>query len=522
MVHVVIVSFPAPGHINPTLQFAKVLLQRGIQITFGTTVQAQAYIASSTTTDGISFATVSDGFDSEADVNNSEPHYPRRYERYGSASLAELIRSLTASGHPVDCVAFNFLLPWAARVAHEHGIPSALIWPQPVSVLALYYHYLFTCPESFADLSKEIQLPCLPPLVTEDLPSFFLPGNTHPHAIPMLREMFDNIHENKCGWAFTNSFDALEEDVIASLREHKINATGIGPLIPSLTPKTIKQAVKEAGKKEEIACNGAHEKPAISNDQNAASEEKKPEPSEQDNKPKKSELVEWLDAKPAGSVVYVSFGSIADVKSLQIDELAAGLMGIDHPFVWVIRPPADYPGFPAGFEDVVEKRGMVVRWCAQVEVLNHPAVGGFVTHSGWNSTLEGLVSGKPMVCVPQWSDQATNAKIVSHKWKTGLRGRKNDKGVIEREEFKRCVGLLMGEESGKEMRENAAKYKELAKLAIQEGGSSDLNIKAFIEALQPQPAVAAAPPPPPVEEHKERTMEVKPLETSDIPVPASA
>ncbi|CAN6487297.1 unnamed protein product [Victoria cruziana] len=519
MVHVVIVSFPAPGHINPTLQFAKVLFQRGIEITFGTTVQAQAYIASSTTIEGISFVTVSDGFDNESDVNNSEPHYPRRYEHYGSASLAELIRSLTASGRSVDCVAFNFLLPWAARVAHEHGIPSALIWPQPVSILALYYHYLFTCPDGFADLSKEIQLPCLPPLITEDLPSFFLPGNTHPHAIPMLREMFDNIHESKCSWAFINTFDALEEDVIASLQEHKIHATGIGPLIPSLTPKTIKQTVKEAIKKEEITCDGAHEKLAATN------EEKKPVPGEQENKPKKSELVEWLDAKPAGSVVYVSFGSIADVKSAQIDELAAGLMGIDHPFVWVIRPPADYPGFPTGFEEVVAKRGMVVRWCAQVDVLNHPAVGGFVTHSGWNSTLEGLVSGKPMVCVPQWSDQATNAKMVSHKWKTGLRGRKNDKGVIEREEFKGCVGVLMSEESGKEMRENAARYKELAKLAIHEGGTSDLNVKAFIDALQPHPAgEGTATAPPPVEE-QERMIDVdmKTLEsTSDIPVPASA
>ncbi|KAI8010908.1 UDP-glycosyltransferase 75C1 [Camellia lanceoleosa] len=127
---------------------------------------------------------------------------------------------------------------------------------------------------------------------------------------------------------------------------------------------------------------------------------------------------------------------------------------------------------------------MIVPWCSQLEVLSHPSLGYFVTHCGWNSTLESLASGVPVVAFPYWSDQRTNAKMLTEVWKTGVRVRANEEGIVESEEVKRCIEEVMGgEEIGQEIRRNAKKWKELTREAVKEGGSSDMNLKAFAEEI---------------------------------------
>ncbi|GLT80569.1 hypothetical protein SLA2020_520020 [Shorea laevis] len=123
---------------------------------------------------------------------------------------------------------------------------------------------------------------------------------------------------------------------------------------------------------------------------------------------------------------------------------------------------------------------MIVPWCSQVEVLSHPSVGCFLTHCGWNSTLEGLASGVPVVTVPQWADQGTNSKLVQDVWKTGIRMKRSEEGRVERDKIKRCLELVMGSE---EIRLSAKKWKDLAREAAMEGGSSDQNLKAFVDDL---------------------------------------
>ncbi|KAK9932974.1 hypothetical protein M0R45_020191 [Rubus argutus] len=128
----------------------------------------------------------------------------------------------------------------------------------------------------------------------------------------------------------------------------------------------------------------------------------------------------------------------------------------------------------------LEKIGMIVPWCSQVEVLSNPSMGCFVTHCGWNSSLESLVSGVPVVAFPQWSDQCTNAKLIEDTWKTGVRVELNEEGVVVGEELKRCMDLVIGSE---EMRRNAKKWKDLAREAVSEGGSSDNNLKVFMHEI---------------------------------------
>ena len=133
----------------------------------------------------------------------------------------------------------------------------------------------------------------------------------------------------------------------------------------------------------------------------------------------------------------------------------------------------------------LEQMGMMVPWCSQVEVLSHPSLGCFVTHCGWNSTLESLVLGVPMVAFPQRSDQGTNAKLIEDVWKTGVSVMVNKDGIVEGDEIRRCLELVVGDgERGEAIRRNAKKWTELAMEATNEvGSSSSINLKAFVDEI---------------------------------------
>ncbi|KAL7219773.1 hypothetical protein ACSBR2_012773 [Camellia fascicularis] len=206
---------------------------------------------------------------------------------------------------------------------------------------------------------------------------------------------------------------------------------------------------------------------------------------------KSREYIEWLNSKPQSSVVYISFGTMIVLPKQQKEEIAQGLLETHRPFLWVMRPKesreeekeVEDEGALSCMEEL-EQQVIIVPWCSQLEVLSHPSLGCFVTHCGWNSALESLASGVPVVAVPGWSDQGTNAKMMTEVWGTGVRVKANEEGIVESEEVKRCIEEVMGgEERGEEMRRNAKKWKELTREAVKEGGSSDLNLKAFVEEI---------------------------------------
>uniref|UniRef100_A0A0V0GIR6 Putative ovule protein n=1 Tax=Solanum chacoense TaxID=4108 RepID=A0A0V0GIR6_SOLCH len=118
-----------------------------------------------------------------------------------------------------------------------------------------------------------------------------------------------------------------------------------------------------------------------------------------------------------------------------------------------------------------------------MEVLFHKSIGCFVSHCGWNSTLEALSLGVPMVAMPQWSDQPTNAKFISDVWQTGVRVKAGENGVVNRDEIASSIREVMREEKGIMLKENANKWKKLAKEAVDEGGSSDKNIEEFLKLV---------------------------------------
>ncbi|KAI8559009.1 hypothetical protein RHMOL_Rhmol04G0140800 [Rhododendron molle] len=151
-------------------------------------------------------------------------------------------------------------------------------------------------------------------------------------------------------------------------------------------------------------------------------------------------------------------------------------------FLWVVRA-SEESKLPSNFVAETSEKGLVVNWCPQLQVLSHQAVGCFLTHCGWNSTLEAMSLGVPMVAMPQWTDQTTNAKYIVDVWDVGVRVKVNDKGIITREEVVLRIEEVMEGERGDELRRNAGRWKELAKEAMDKGGSSDKNIEEFVSEL---------------------------------------
>ena len=199
-------------------------------------------------------------------------------------------------------------------------------------------------------------------------------------------------------------------------------------------------------------------------------------------KPNAEACIKWLDAKKIGSVVYVSFGSLATLDEHQMEEVASGLMKSDCYFFCVVRA-SEESKLPSNFINQMSEKVLIVNWGPQLEVLAHESVGCFMTHCGWNSTLEALSLGVPLVAMPQWTDQTTNAKFIVELWQVGVRVKVDEKGIVTREEIENCVKQVMEGETGKELKRNAVKWKELAKVAMDEGGSSDKNIDEFVSQL---------------------------------------
>ncbi|XP_006658425.2 DIMBOA UDP-glucosyltransferase BX9-like isoform X1 [Oryza brachyantha] len=193
--------------------------------------------------------------------------------------------------------------------------------------------------------------------------------------------------------------------------------------------------------------------------------------------------LEWLDKQEAESVIYVSFGSLASMDPEEILETAWGLVDSQMPFLWVIRPNmvqgSLQVGLPDGFEEATRGSGMVVSWAPQQDVLKHQAVGGFWTHNGWNSTLESICDGVPMICRPQFADQMINARYVEEVWKIGF----ELEGKLERGMIERALRKLMCSEGGNEMRQRAKDLKKKATTCVEKGGSSKTAIDMLVNRI---------------------------------------
>lgn len=199
--------------------------------------------------------------------------------------------------------------------------------------------------------------------------------------------------------------------------------------------------------------------------------------------------IEWLNHQTPSSVIYISFGSLIALSDQQFESIATALKNNNRPFLWVVkgseirRTSDGVGGLPSEFLEETKDQGIVVPWSPQTKVLAHPAIACFLTHCGWNSMLEAVASGVPMIAYPQWTDQPTNAKLIADVLKVGVRLRPESNGVVTAEEVEKCIKEVMGGARSEEFKNNALEFKRTARLATAGGGSSDRNIQVLVDEI---------------------------------------
>ncbi|XP_073135716.1 phloretin 4'-O-glucosyltransferase-like [Henckelia pumila] len=460
--HFLIISIPLQSHINPLLQLAKNLSRGGANVTFATTISGLRQIQDRLPhLQNLSYVSFSDGHDEEKPFAGGDfSRYLIDLRRVGSQDVVKLLHKFAGEGQPATCLVYSFLLPWVAAVAREMGLASAFLAIQSAATFAIIDKFFnrdngiyvrgIYCNGIDSSFSCHIQ--SLPLFSFDDMPAFLLPD--HPFSsimIPMLREHVEELEKGPESFVFLNTFEELEQEAIKEF-DQKYNVFAVGPLIPSAFSDGNDSTDKSFGGD---LCSKTGE----------------------------TNYFEWLDSKQERSVVFVAFGSIVVLNKEQQDEILNGLVESGRPFLCVIRPSKNQEE-----EEMLKiqndgDHGLIVPWCSQIEVLSHGSIGCFVTHCGWNSVSESIVSGVPMVGFPQTADQFTNAKLVEEVWAIGVKTRTKQGNVVERGELKECLDVVMGDDvRGKEIRKNACKLKDLAVTAVKNiGGSTYKNFKRILE-----------------------------------------
>ncbi|KAH6768352.1 hypothetical protein C2S51_013688 [Perilla frutescens var. frutescens] len=465
-VNVLIVTFPGQAHINPALQLAKNLAKRGVSVTFLTSLYAlrRRRISSSSSSSSsssfcnlIDFVSFSDGYDDGWSVT---PQFVSALRDHGSKAVEDAVAAKRREGRPFTRLIYTLSVPWAGAAAHRLDLPATLLWIQPAILFGVYFHYFNNNFDAIAADNEVIDLPGLPVLERRDLPSFLLPSTPSKFVLATFKENFENLDRDNHPTVLVNSFDALEAEALRVMSNY-CRLMAVGPLIPS--------AYLDGGDDHDHdpnsdVCFGGDLIPAW------------------------EDYEQYLDSKEEKSLVYVAFGSYTELSKPQMEEIAKGLITSGKPFLWVIRGSENKEKLDQLFScrEELEKQGKIVGWCNQLAVLAHPCVGCFVTHCGWNSTLESIASGVPMVLFPQWTDQATNAKLIQDFWRTGVRVMTPEKGgPVEGHEMKRCIEIVMaGGERGEQIRREAKKWRDLGKGAMKEdGGPSHANLHIFIKLI---------------------------------------
>ncbi|PIA29592.1 hypothetical protein AQUCO_05800019v1 [Aquilegia coerulea] len=428
--HVLVVTYPTQGHINPLLQFSKRLVSKGdLKVTLAITlfVANSMKLPSTTNHSNIQIKTFSDGFDQMgSEQADTVEAYLNRFKIVGSQTLRDLITkqqqqqqqlicycssTSTASSPPPPpppplrngefmapfcCVIYDPFLPWALDVAKEFSLLGAPFFTQSCAVNSIYFHVqqgLLSVPLATTAAGTVISLPGLPPMEVSDLPSFISDYESYPSVRYLVLNQFSNI--NKADWIFVNIFHMLEHEVVNWMSK-LLPIRTIGPTVPSVYLDNRVEGDNDYGLNL--------------------------------FEPSRNTCIDWLNTKEIKSVVYVSFGSLAVLKAEQMEQLAWALIGCNYNFLWVVRA-LELNKLPTNFSQQSSEKGLVVTWCPQLEVLCHQALGCFT-------------------------------------------------------DIETCIREVMEGEKGEEIMRSANTWKILAKEAVDKGGSSDSNIEEFVNTLQ--------------------------------------
>ncbi|KAE9607795.1 hypothetical protein Lal_00013403 [Lupinus albus] len=440
---ILMVTMPYQGHLNPMLNLGKQLVSKGFHVTLITTEDGRHRMKQNLHNSEVQFEFFSDGLSLDFDRSNGDALI-NSINVQGSKNLFTLLTRLTKV-HNYSCVIVNPFVPFAIDVIADHGIPCAMLWIQASALYSIYYRYYKNI-DSFPNLedpNEKVHLPSFPVFDVRDLPSFMLPSSP-PHFGAYMNDLFQSL--DKVKWVLGTSFYEIEEDIVKSMDSLK----PIYPIGPSVSPFLL-------GKKETTDFRA-------------------------DMWNVEDSCIEWLDNKQPSSVIYISFGSITVLSQKQMNSLATTLKNSNKSFLWVIRSDdSNASELPLEFLEETKGRGLVVKWSPQEKVLMHPSVACFISHCGWNSTLETLVTGVPIICYPDWTDQRTNAMLIENVFKNGVNLKCDEDMVASTEEIERCIRKVMEGPSAFKIKKKAMEIKESAMKSLQDGGTSHQNLDKFIK-----------------------------------------
>ncbi|XP_020217274.1 7-deoxyloganetic acid glucosyltransferase [Cajanus cajan] len=466
--HVLVFAGPVKANVNSMLKLAQLLALHRFHVTFLNTDHIHQRLrrfanieALSQTYPTLHFKTIPDGL-------------PHDHPRSGHHALADLYASMNShakplltdillSPHPnptVTClIADGFLASLTADVADQLRIP--LVHFRAISVSCFWT--FFCAPILFQsnqlpikgeeDMDRIITtIPGMENLLRcRDLPSFYR-GVQSDTVKPLKSSVFESHQTLRARALILNTFEDLDGPVLSQIRDKIPRVFAIGPLHAQLNCRTESNAKTTPS----TACFWEVDRTCLT----------------------------WLDSQALKSVIYVSFGSITTMTRERLMEFWHGLVNSKKRFLWVMRHDLvagednDYR-IPEELEEGTKERGFIVGWAPQEEVLAHKAIGGFLTHSGWNSTLESLVAGVPMICWPYFADQQVNSRFVSEVWKLGL----DMKDVCDRHVVENMVNDLMDHRK-EEFQRSAQEMAMLAHKSLIPGGSSYHSLHQLIRYIK--------------------------------------
>eukprot|EP01018_Ginkgo_biloba_P036058 Gb_05353 [translate_table: standard] len=472
--HAVIVPLPAQGHINPMMHLAQKLVKEdGFLITFVNTdfihariVQAKKKMKSTlhyhVDETNIRLMSIPDGLGPQDNRTSDIPKLFRSLENSMVPSLDKLIQEINEKEeHKVTCLIVDLWVHFLLDVAKRYDIRRAALYPGLTATCALCYNSPTLVSSNILpsngvpEENKMVKyLPFMPPLYSAHLPWLCGRNKTDNEWLLQL-EQRTTAKMRDIEWTLFNSFYDLEAPVIDEFSK-QVGVLPIGPLIP---PQFLEY--------------GDLDQKRTANNTGLWTEE--------------LECLDWLDRQSPCSVIYVSFGSLAIFSATQLEELALGLEATQKPFLWVVRNDlmnGTTVALPSGFIERTRDCGCLVSWAPQLCVLSHPSIACFLTHCGWNSALESISMGVPMICWPYYADQFLNRTYIVEVWKVGVDLNANEDGLIEKDAISAAVKTLLVEKKGGEIKKRVTKLKESCRAAVKEGGSSYVNYKLFVNAMK--------------------------------------
>ncbi|XP_034673674.1 UDP-glycosyltransferase 83A1-like isoform X1 [Vitis riparia] len=451
--HVLIIPFPAQGHVTPLMKFAYQISDHGIKVTFvNSDFIHEKLVAALPDEDEarsrIGLASIPDGLGPGEDRKDSLKLTDSIF-RVMPGHLKEFMEKVNNSNddEKITCVIADSAFGWALEVADKMGIKRVAFCPFGPGSLALAFHIPRLIEAGLLNSTDGSLLNDELISLAKDIPAFS--SNKLPWSCPsdpnlqkvIFQFAFKDISAmNLSNWLLCNSVYELDSSACDLIP----NILPIGPL---------------------LANNHLGHYPG-------------------NFWPEDSTCISWLDKQPAGSVIYVAFGSLAILSQHQFNELALGIELVGRPFLWVVR--SDFTNgsdaeYPDGFTERVAENGKIVSWAPQEKVLAHPSVACFLSHCGWNSTMDGIGMGVPFLCWPYVVDQFHNQSYICDKWKVGLGLNPDENGFISRHEIKKKIEMLVSDDG---IKANVEKLKEMTRKSVSEGGSSYKNFQTFVEVMK--------------------------------------